>query len=63
MEISTDVVDLVHRALHETVHGIAVTDEQVQAQMDLQEEALAAIESVTNQQLERPGLPGVVPSS
>lgn len=50
MEIPNEVVELVQRALHETVHGIVTTDAEVNAQMDLQEEALAALEGVTSQQ-------------
>lgn len=55
MDVPTEVVELVQRALHETVHGITTSDAEVQAQMDLQEEALAAIEAVTSQQQPQPG--------
>jgi hypothetical protein len=46
MELPDDVVFLVHRALHETVTGITTSDAEVQAQMDLQEEALDALTSL-----------------
>lgn len=48
MEVPEDVVELVHSALSRTVRGITSSDAEVQELMDLQEEALAAIETVTS---------------
>lgn len=47
MDVPNDVVELVHEALSRTVRGITTSDAEVQALMDLQEQALEAIESVT----------------
>jgi hypothetical protein len=63
MDVPTDVVELVHRALSRTVRAITTSDAEVQELMDLQEEALAAIETVTSLQPVPPGQPAGLPAS
>ncbi len=63
MDVPDEVVELVHNALSRTVRGITTSDAEVQSLMDLQEEALAAVESVTNPALEPQGQLAAHPAS
>lgn len=56
MELPDDVVELVHRALHDTVHDEATDPEGMSRVLVLQEQALAALDRVHQNPFGNPSL-------